>query len=263
MPAVRGRVAQREVRRHVGRRELLEEPAPGRHRQHHDRRPGLVRRHHEPLVARGPGGRDRQRERGVPGRCGRDAGRVVRRRRGRFRPGRRREGGVPRPAGPARDRGLEDRQPPAGEHVGVPLGRRVEGAGAQPVAQVVVGAEPEQRRGHAGDRLGRDEQPVHLVPDDLARTGGAVEGHAGDAGRHRLLQPEREPLGPRGERADARPGPLAGHVGRAARQLDAVPEPALAGLADQVRPLVALAEDPQPPARAAGRRRRRRPPPAW
>ena len=70
------------------------------------------------------------------------------------------------------------------------------GPGPQPVPQVVVGAEPEQRRGHAGDRLGRDEQPVHLVPDDLPRTGGTVEGHAGDTGRHRLLQPEREPLGP-------------------------------------------------------------------
>ena len=150
-----------------------------------------------------------------------------------------------------------------GDHVGVPLGRGVERAGAEPVPQVVVGAEPEQRGGHAGDRLGRDEQAVDLVPDDLARTGGAVEAHARDAGRHRLLQHEREPLGARGQRADARPGPLAAHVGRAAGQLDPVPESALAGLADQVRPLVALAEDPQPPARAAGRRRRRRPAPAW
>ena len=196
VPAVRGRVAQREVRRCRGRRELLEEPVPGGHRQHEDRRPRLVRRHHEPVVGRGPGGRDCQRERCVPGRCGRHAGRVVRRRRGWLRRGRRRQGGVPEASGPARDGGLEDLHPPGGEHVGVPLGRRLQGPGPQPVPQVVVGAEPEQRRGHAGDGLGRDEQAVHLVPDDLPRTGGTVEGHAGDAGRHRLLQPEREPLGP-------------------------------------------------------------------
>ena len=249
VPAVGGRVAQAQVGRHVGRHELAQEPVPTGHRQHHDGHTALVRRHDQPLLADGcrAGGRHRQ-GRG-PGIGRGDPGGVVGRGDRRLGRGATRQRREARPAAPAFDGRLEDRHPARGDRVGVPLSCRRQGSLAQAPAQVVVGSEPEQGCRHPRDRLGRDEQPVDLVPDDLARPGGAVEADGGDARSHRLLQAEREPLGAGGERADAGPGPLGGHVGRAPGQLDAVPEPPLAGLADQVRALVALAEDPQPPPR--------------
>ena len=155
--------------------------------------------------------------------------------------------GQPAGDGAAGPGGAEDADPALGDGVRVVLARGPVGALAERAAQVDVGGQPQQRGRHAGDRLGRDEQAVDLVLDDLARSGRAVIAGDGYAGGHRLLDHEREALGPGGEGADAGLGPLAAHVGDGPGQLDPVEHAELADVPQQLLPLRSGAVDPQPP----------------
>ena len=252
VPAALGRVAHRQpVGGGAGGQGRQEVRAPrGRHDDH---RVGVeaAGRQDEPALAgaRGCRGHDLHCGRTCPGR--RDAGG-----RGGLGQVAQRSGAqaVEHPprrerVGPAGDGVAEDVDPLPGEIAGVPGDRAGERAGTEPRAEVTVGGDPQHGRCQRRLGPGRDEQAVDVVGDDLARTGRAVVGDGRHSGGHRFLQHQGVALAPRGEHGHARAGPLGGHVGGRAGELDPAVELELADLGGEVVGAWPVAPDPQRPAR--------------